>query len=123
MGSYSRTDNISWIPCSSHKMQLCINKALSRTPTAQALVDKCHSISTSSRNSIAAMDILNQEQDKLQKRQHKLLSINATRWYSHFDMAARVLELADAITAAHCSMMRGSRDEKAKGVELGQFSL
>ncbi|KAF9947973.1 hypothetical protein BGZ65_008401 [Modicella reniformis] len=58
---FSRHITIEWIPCSAHKIQLCINKAMSKTPAAKVLFDKCQKISTLFKNSGAAMKLLNKE--------------------------------------------------------------
>jgi len=57
----STSRNIAWIPCSSHKIQLCINKALDHTAPAKAVIDKCHNISTFFRNCSTAMMALSKE--------------------------------------------------------------
>lgn len=53
----SEETGAAWIPCSAHKMQLCINKALEQTQ-AKVLLDKCQQLSTFFRNCSAAMAAL-----------------------------------------------------------------
>jgi len=123
MLTYGATDNIHWIPCASHRIQLCINKGVERTPAAKAIVEKCRSTSTLFRNSSVAMDINNRLQDRMLGKRCKFLTTNVTRWNSEYDMASRVLLLKDTIRESHNSLVSGSREAKAKGAELGRYLL
>jgi hypothetical protein len=116
-----RTDSevaCAWLPCSSHKIQLCINKALDSSPGAKEVIEKCHKISTFFRKNPNAMSTLNMQQDKLFGRRCKLLSVAVTRWNSQYDMALRVLRIIDAINTTFSMLDKGPRSEKAKIADL-----
>lgn len=116
--------NFAWIPCSSHKIQLCINKALERTPPAKLVIDKCHSISTFFRNCSTAMTALSMELERLHlPKDLKLLTVVPTHWNSFFDMASRVLRIIDAIPLAHNNMPSATSMDQSKCRELGELLL
>ena len=120
--------DVTWIPCSSHKIQLCINKALDRTPPAKAVIGKCQNISTFFRGCSAAMAALGKAQERLQLLNPngsalKLLAIVPTRWNSYYDMAERVLKICDAISQAHNNMPSATKAEQSKCEELGRLLL
>ncbi|KAF9905202.1 hypothetical protein BX616_001068, partial [Lobosporangium transversale] len=61
---YNLKKSITWLPCFSHVIQLCINKALERSSGAKAVMEKCQKISTFFRSSSLAMDLLNNQRSK-----------------------------------------------------------
>lgn len=101
MSMYEDISKANWIPCASHKIQLCINKALDSTPDAQAVIDRCHKISTFYRGGGFSTDLLVKHQRRLYDKSSKLKSMNATRWNSRYMMAARVLKVSGAIVECH----------------------
>lgn len=123
MSLFRDTDILHWLPCTAHKIQLCINKGLDAAPEAMAVIDKCHRLSTFFRNSTVAQDVLKKVQGNLQLDPVKLLAVTKVRWNSYYDMAARVLRIANAIPESYQIMMDGSKDQKAKGRELGNLLL
>ncbi|GJJ75808.1 hypothetical protein EMPS_08166 [Entomortierella parvispora] len=115
---------IAWIPCASHKIQLCINNALKRQSSVFAIFQKCKDISAVFAESSAATDILNSQQKRhFDGKQWNLLTFNKTRWNSWFTMSARVHKLLPAITASLCDLESGTRDLKMKANELREVML
>lgn len=121
---YRHTEKISWLPCSSHKLQLCVYKALSECKGAKMLIDKCHKLSTFFRTTSNAMNILNEEQDKLYKSRLKLLSTTVTRWNSQYEMARRVYQINTAINATIDRLKSGAiPDGGLRAKDLGSLPL
>ena len=125
MALYSQQiSHISWIPCASHKIQLCINNALKRQSSVFAVFQKCKDISAVFAESSAAMDMLNAQQRRLfEGKELKLLTFNKTRWNSWFTMSARVHKLMPAISASLHDLENGPRDLKGKAKELREVIL
>lgn len=115
MSMYEDISEVNWIPCASYKIQLCINKALDKTPDAQALIDRCYKISTFYRGGGFSTDLLMKHQRRLYDKSFKLLSMNATRWNSRYTMAARVLRVLGAIVECHKELERTNHLNGAAG--------
>jgi len=115
---------IAWIPCASHKIQLCINNALKRQTSAFAIFQKCKDICTVFAGSSTATEILHSHQRKhFEGKEWELLTFNKTRWNSWFTMSARVHKLMPAIESSLDDLDSGPRDLKEKAKELHEAIL
>lgn len=123
MELYSERKGVSWIPCSSHKIQLCINKAIAETQSAKEIFDKSHKLSIFLRGGGVVTAAFNLAQTRLYGKAYKTLTTNVTRWNSHYTMAARLLQVIDAVSPTLTKLQGGSPDEKSKARELQKLML
>lgn len=95
----SRIETISWIPCASHKLQLCIHHALDRSPAAKTLFSKCQVLSKHIKNHTEVRRQVELTQKERFKKSRRMIIGNETRWNSHFEMGKRVVENHSDIVA------------------------
>lgn len=115
---------ITWIPCASHKIQICINNSLKRHSSVSFIFQRCKDIVVIFAGSSAATEILGLHQKILfDGKEWKLLGFNKTRWNSWFIMAARVHKLMPAILASIRELEEGSKDLKDKAKALRDVVL
>jgi len=108
-----------WLPCSSHQMQLCINKALEAAPSASLLIGRCQKISNIFRNFRAADEALKAAMKSLQHKPLKMQTATVTRWNSKYYMAKRVSDLMPAVDIAfRCLSLGTTTEERRRTSEL-----
>jgi hypothetical protein len=106
---------ITWIPCASHKIQICINNSLKRNSSVSFIFQRCKDIVVIFAGSSAATEILGLHQKILfDETKWKVLGFNKMRRNSWFIMAARVHKLMPAILASIRELEEGSKDLKDK---------
>lgn len=109
----SPEQEVSWVRCGAHAIQLCINTALSKQKdddpkSANAMFKRCERIVAFFNGCGAAKKALEHEQISRGNKVYKLIRSTETRWNSRLTLGLRVLKLAEEIEDAVGSIVESS---------------
>lgn len=123
MREYQDEHDTAWIPCASHKIQLCINDAIKGTPTVSAVFGKCQLITALFSKSTIASEALDDQQTGRGKTPIKLKKMNTTRWNSKYLMGESVDLISDEIAGAAVRLLKGTKAQVEQGEALTKILL
>lgn len=123
MREYQDEQQTAWIPCASHKIQLCINDAIKKTASVKAIFGKCQQITALFSKSSIASETLDDEQIMRGTKPVKLKSMNATRWNSSYNMGESICRIFDAINRAAVTLLGGTKAQVEQGEALNKILL